>query len=292
MNSKSISGANEIRALISLLGDDNAEIRGIARERLLHHGQEAADYLREACAADGEGRVRIEARHVLEQINLEDLLGSFHLISLLGEPHLDLEKGAVLLARFGDPALRSETCKLQLDELADRVRLRLPSRTPSDSTIRLLNHYLFYEEGFTGNTDDYYNPDNSFISRVLEFRRGIPVSLSVIYLLIARRLNLPIVGIGMPVHFICKFENGANSFYIDPFNQGQIMNRADCMQFLRRSGYPFKENFLARTSDRDILIRMARNLILVYTQYNEPHKVAVLERIITILKAYDSEIVI
>lgn len=287
MNSKAGSGANEIRALIALLGDDNAAIRDIARERLLHHGQEAADYLREACAADGEGKVRIQARHVLEQVNLEDLLGSFHLISLLGEPHLDLERGAILLSRFGYPELRTETCVQQLDELANRVRLRLPARTPNDSTIRLLNHFLFYEEGFTGNTDDYYNPDNSFLSRVLEYRRGIPVSLSVIYLLIARRLYLPITGIGMPVHFICKFENGANSFYIDPFNQGQIMTRADCMQFLRRSGYLFKENFLARTSDRDILIRMVRNLILVYTQNNEPHKVGVLERIITILKAYE-----
>jgi len=287
-NNTSGSGANEIRALISLLGDDNAEIRDIARERLLHHGQEAADYLREACAADGEGKVRIQARHVLEQINVEDLLGSFHLISLLGEPHLDLERGAVLLARFGYPELRTETCKQQLDELADRVRLRLPSRTPNDSTIRLLNHFLFYEEGFTGNSADYCNPDSSFINRVLEFRRGIPVSLSVIYLLIARRLNLPISGIGMPVHFICKFENGANSFYIDPFNQGQIMNRSDCVQFLRRAGYPFKESFLARASDRDILIRMARNLILVYTQNNASHKVAVLERVITILKAYEN----
>lgn len=287
-NNTSGSGANEIRALISLLGDDSAEIRDIARERLLHHGQEAADYLREACAADGEGKVRIQARHVLEQINVEDLLGSFHLISLLGEPHLDLEHGAVLLARFGYPELRTETCKQQLDELADRVRLRLPSRTPNDSTIRLLNHFLFYEEGFTGNSADYCNPDSSFINRVLEFRRGIPVSLSVIYLLIARRLNLPISGIGMPVHFICKFENGANSFYIDPFNQGQIMNRSDCVQFLRRAGYPFKESFLARASDRDILIRMARNLILVYTQNNASHKVAVLERVITILKAYEN----
>lgn len=289
MSTSSGSGANEIRALIYLLGDDNAEIRGIARERLLHHGQDAADYLREACAADGEGKVRIEARHVLEQVSLEDLLGSFHLISLLGEPHLDLERGAILLARFGYPELRTEICKQQLDELADRVRLRLPSRTPNDSTIRLLNHFLFYEEGFTGNTEDYYNPDNSFINRVLDFRRGIPVSLSVIYLLIARRLNLPITGVGMPVHFICKFENGINSFYIDPFNQGQIMNRADCVQFLRRSGYPFKENFLAPASDRDILVRMARNLILVYTQSNQSHKVAVLERIITILKAYDPD---
>lgn len=281
------SGANEIRALITLLGDDDATIRGIARERLLHHGQDAADYLREACIADGEGKVRIEARHVLEQVNLEDLLGSFHLISLLGEPHLDLERGAILLARFGYPDLPAETCTQQLDELADRVRLRLPARTANDSTIRLLNHFLFFEEGFTGNTDDYYNPDNSFINRVLELRRGIPVSLSVIYLLIARRLQLPIIGIGMPVHFICKFENGADSFYLDPFNQGQIMTRNDCMQFLRRSGYAFRENFLARSSDRDILLRMVRNLILVYTQNNELHKVGVLERIVTLLKAYE-----
>lgn len=281
------SGASEIRALITLLGDEDATIRGIARERLLHHGQEAADYLREAYAADGEGRVRIQARHVLEQINLEDLLGSFHLISLLGEPHLDLERGANLLARFGYPDLRAEDCKQQLDELAERVRGRLPTRAPNHSTVRLVNHFLFYEEGFAGNADDYYNPDNSFINRVLELRRGIPVSLSVVYLLIARRLQLPIVGIGMPVHFVCKFENGEDSFYIDPFNQGQIMTRSDCMHFLRRSGYVFRENFLARSSDRDILLRMVRNLILVYTQNGERHKVGVLERIVSLLKAYE-----
>jgi regulator of sirC expression with transglutaminase-like and TPR domain len=287
MDYETDSGANEIRALINLLGDDDAAIRGIARDRLLHHGQEAADYLREACIADGEGKVRIEARHVLEQINLEDLLGSFHLISLLGEPHLNLETGSTLLARFGSPDLRTETCKQQLDELADRVRLRLPVRTPSDSTIRLLNHFLFYEEGFSGNTGDYYNADNSFINCVLDMRCGIPISLSVVYLLIARRLQLPIVGIGMPVHFICKFDNGDNSFYIDPFNQGQVMTRADCVHFLRRCGYLFKESYLAPASDRDILIRMVRNLIWVYTQNNDRRKVAVLERIVALLKAYE-----
>jgi len=287
MKSKDSSGASEIRALITLLGDDDATVRGIARERLLHHGEEAADYLREACAADGEGKVRIQARHVLEQINLEDLLGSFHLISLLGEPHMDLERGAILLARFGSPDLKAETVQQQLDELADRMRLRLPSRTPNDGTIRLLNHFLFYEEGFSGYTDDYWHPDNTFIHRVLESRHGIAVSLSVIYLLIARRLRLPIVGVGMPVHFLCKFENGDSSFFIDAFHQGQILSRADCVQILRRSGSAFRDDFLEPSDDREILLLMVRDLIKAYTQKGELHKVGVLERIVNLLRAYE-----
>jgi regulator of sirC expression with transglutaminase-like and TPR domain len=143
---------------------------------------------------------------------------------------------------------------------------------------------LFEEEGFFGNVDEYYNPENSYLHRVLERRTGIPVSLSVIYLLIARRLRLPMHGISMPVHFICKYQTSHESFFFDPFHAGRIITRAECIKLLHGSGQRFEDGFLEPASPRRIVGRMVRNLFLIYYQNEHSEKATLLDRILKLLR--------
>ncbi|MEK7727269.1 MAG: transglutaminase-like domain-containing protein [candidate division KSB1 bacterium] len=277
----------EIRALITLLGDDDGGIRNVARERLFEFGAEAEDYLREATNADLEGKVRIEARHVLEKIRQEDLLGSFYLLGLRDDEEIDLEHTAFLLARFGYSDVEVAEHQRELDEMAERVRIRL-ARLDFGSGGRLIvetiNQILFKEEGFYGNTKTYYDPDNTYLNRVLERRTGIPVTLSLVYLLLARRLRLPMRGINMPVHFICQYHTAQESFYFDPFNNGRIITRAECAMILRNSGYTLEGDSLRPASPRTMLSRMIRNLVLIYEHQSQHEKAMRLDRILKMLR--------
>ena len=113
---------SKIQALITLLGDDNTSIRDVARQHLFEFGQEAEEYLRQATFADLEGKVRIEARHVLEKIRREDFVSSFYLLGLLDDQQFDLEHAVFLLARVGYPDLDSAPYRAELDELAHSVQ--------------------------------------------------------------------------------------------------------------------------------------------------------------------------
>jgi regulator of sirC expression with transglutaminase-like and TPR domain len=175
----------------------------------------------------------------------------------------------------------------ELDRLASLMAARLALLTiwrDGRQIIEIINRVLFEKEGFSGNVEEYYDPDNSFLNRVLERRTGIPVTLSVIYLLIARRLHLPVRGINMPVHFICQYHTAQQSFYFDPFNKGRIITAAECAKMMQGSGQPCTEDCLRPVKSRKILARMARNLIWIYYQREDMDKTEVLERIMKMLR--------
>ena len=177
-----------------------------------------------------------------------------------------LEDGVFLLARFAYPDVDVAACAKVLDDMALEMALRIYSKDDPEAVIKKINDFLFKECGFAGNKENYYDPDNSFIHRVLERKAGIPISLSCLYVLLSRRLHLPIYGVGMPGHFLVKYESENAEIYVDPFNKGKMMTRLDCMRYLLGAGYGFQESFLTRCKSRDILKRMINNLIMIYDQ--------------------------
>src|SRR5207249_12081786 len=130
-----------------------------------------------------------------------------------------------------------------------------------------INTLLFETLGFRGNTDDYYDPRNSFFNDVLDRRVGIPITLSTVYLEVTRRLKFPIVGVGMPGHFIVKFADRDDEFFLDPFERGKILTREDCQLKLHEmygDSLEFHDRLLGRVTNRQILVRMLNNLKLIY----------------------------
>ena len=133
------------------------------------------------------------------------------------------------------------------------------------ATGRVFGEVLGRVHRFAGNEVNYYDPDNSFIHRVLERRVGIPITLSAIYLFVARRLSVPMYGIGMPGHFLvqCGDERRGRVF-LDPFRRGEIMTRADCGGMLKAQGLDDSEDLLPVLPDRNTLARMIANLLNIY----------------------------
>jgi regulator of sirC expression with transglutaminase-like and TPR domain len=139
-----------------------------------------------------------------------------------------LAEAALLLACEEYPQLEISPYLDRLDEIADFVRPKLHTGMSPLDTIEALNEVLFGVVGFRGNTENYNDPRNSFFNDVLERRMGIPITLSAVYLEVARRISFPIFGVGMPGHFLVKYGDRTQEFFLDPFNGGQILTRADC----------------------------------------------------------------
>jgi regulator of sirC expression with transglutaminase-like and TPR domain len=168
--------------------------------------------------------------------------------------------------------------------MAGEVRDRMGLRVSGEETVKTLGRYLFAEQGFRGNTKNYYEADNSYLNRVIERRTGIPISLSVLYLLVGRRLRLPVAGIGMPGHFLVKFDSERYKVFVDCFNGGALLSEKDCARFLMQAGYGFEEKYLQKSSTRTILVRTLKNLVAIYQKLDDTVKGARLSRFIEALE--------
>jgi regulator of sirC expression with transglutaminase-like and TPR domain len=192
---------------------------------------------------------------------------TFQELVTLPDGAVPLAEAALLLACEEYPQLEISPYLDMLDEMADKVRPKLhPGMSPLD-TIEALNEVLFGVVGFRGNTENYNDPRNSFFNDVLERRVGIPITLSAVYLEVARRISFPIFGVGMPGHFLVKYGDRTQEFFMDPFNSGQILTREDCeRRFTEMFGndQEFSERMLAVVSPRQMLFRMLNNLKTIY----------------------------
>lgn len=180
------------------------------------------------------------------------------------DAELDLIEAALLIAAEHDASLNLAACRAQLDALAQRARTALVT-----DAARLC-WFLAEAEGFRGNARDYYNPDNSYLDRVLATRSGIPISLALIYLRIAEALGLDAAGVGFPGHFLVRIAapGSATTELIDPFT-GRPLSRDDCRALLHtgtRGTVEFSEQLLQPARKREILQRMLRNLKMIYLQ--------------------------
>lgn len=281
------SGESQIRALIRLLSDRDQRIVKTISGQLVQAGDAAVPLLQEA---------EIEQPEMAERIGrvLDDIRGGSieqELLRLVAghEETTDLERGAFLIARYAYPDLDEQAYVGKLDDMALEVRGRIGRRASGEETVKALGRYLFTEQGFRGNNKNYYEPDNSYLNRVIDRRTGIPISLSLVYLLVSKRLELPVFGIGMPGHFLVKFESDRYKIFVDCFNSGALLGERDCARFLTQAGYGFEERYLEKSTPKAILVRCLRNLVPIYHKLDEPVKEARLARFIRVLECGQPE---
>jgi len=196
------------------------------------------------------------------------------------EPIGALDRPALELARIEYPDLDPQPYLNLLDDLARRIAAQMSSPTgPAFVTSAAI--VLFHEFGLTGNETDYYDPRNSFLNDVLTRHKGIPITLSVVYMEIARRLGRPVYGLSLPGHFMVRYEDSEYSAYIDPFNGGRTRTRAECVGMARSItsvDIAADENAFAPATTRAILVRMLNNLRTIYIHREQWEKlVPVLE---------------
>jgi len=181
---------------------------------------------------------------------------------------IDLAEGALLIARDEYPGLDVSACRAQLDAMGDEVRPRIEAAGNNPfAIIDALGVYLFRELGFRGNTEDYFDPRNSYLNDVLERRRGIPITLSIVYMSVAARAGVLIEGVSFPGHFLVRYADGERRVLIDPYHLGAVLLPDDCRRRLKTTfgrPMPLEDRYFATATTRQILVRVLGNLKHIY----------------------------
>jgi regulator of sirC expression with transglutaminase-like and TPR domain len=199
-----------------------------------------------------------------------DLIQAFAALvrSEIEDDRVDLLRAALTFARIEDPQLDVEQYVSRVEELSQRATAKVQDLDDPTNVIAALNQVLFQEEMFRGNTVDYYSPRNSFLHDVLDRRLGIPISLALVYMEVARRVGFPLFGVGMPGHFLLKhYDAAGHSILIDVFERGVVVTEEDCRQKLNTiySGQlTLQPEFLLPVTRRQMLTRMLNNLRSIY----------------------------
>jgi regulator of sirC expression with transglutaminase-like and TPR domain len=200
------------------------------------------------------------------------------------EEQIDLGRAALTIALPDYPKLEISACLARIDRFAEEVTAQCGAGADGLRLIAALNYVLFSRHGFRGNRDDYYDPKNSFLNELIERKTGIPITLSVLYMEVARRIGLGVDGVGFPGHFLVKAVCADDEVVIDPYDRGEIRSREDLQALLKQmygGKVDFQSDFLAAVSKKQILKRMLNNLKVIYVRTNDLVKtLAVLDRLL------------
>jgi regulator of sirC expression with transglutaminase-like and TPR domain len=205
------------------------------------------------------------------------------------EEQIDLGRAALTIALPDYPKLDISEYLARIDRLAVEVTAQTGAAADGYRLIAALNYVLFSRHGFRGNRDDYYDPRNSFLNELIERKTGIPITLSVLYMEVARRIGLGADGIGFPGHFLVKAVCADDEVVIDPFDGGKVRSREDLQAMLRQmygGKLEFRSDFLAAVSKKQILQRMLNNLKVIYVRSNDLVKtLSVFDRLLILTPA-------
>jgi regulator of sirC expression with transglutaminase-like and TPR domain len=271
----------EIEALMLLLLDDDAKIRDAVARRFEDLGHDGLEALRGARDAE-DARIRLRARLMLWRLDSERVARAL-------EEHLggkaDLERASVLLARVERPDLDELLLRVELDRLGEGVREAIRGCRSAAERARTLGSVLHDREGFSGDVEIFDDPRNTYLNDVLDRRIGIPISLSLVYILVGRRAGLPVRGVGMPLHFLVALEDEQGQrLLVDPYGGGRLMSRESCRTMLAGYHHAFREDYLRPVQDRHMLRRMIANLIRVYDGRKDKLRLGRLYRFVNLLQ--------
>lgn len=218
----------------------------------------------------------------------------FSQLAMLDEAVFPLDRAALTLGLEEYPTLDIDLYLRKLDTLATRTDVLAGHNRSAGNLVESMNDALFVQEALRGNTEEYYDPRNSFLNEVLDRKLGIPISLSIIYIEVARRIDFDVRGVGFPGHFIVKCVDEEREIFIDPFNNGRVLNVEDCQELLDRvygGSVPVQPSYFSSMGKRSMITRMLFNLKGLYYQKDDYHKsLSVVERILMLNPGTLSEI--
>jgi regulator of sirC expression with transglutaminase-like and TPR domain len=218
----------------------------------------------------------------------------FSELAALDEDAFPLDRASLALALDEYPEIDIQEYRRKLDTLAARAQVCIGIDRDPIAIIEGMNQVLFVQEGLRGNSEDYYDPRNSYLNEVLDRRLGIPITLSVIYMEVARRIGFDIKGVGFPGHFLVKHVAGDKEIIIDPFNLGRILTMNDCQELLDKTyngRVQMNSSLLQPMDKRSIITRMLYNLKGIYTQKEQHQKaLSVIDKILMLNPSAPSEV--
>jgi regulator of sirC expression with transglutaminase-like and TPR domain len=251
----------QANALVKLLREGDPQTTDLVREQLHGCGEEWIDDLQRMAGHD-DHRVSEVAREILGHLQLKAAREDFSLFCRFFPEDGNLEEACWQLSRALDPHGDVESAKRHINEWGRNLLLRISGAISTRERVKILTDYMGGELCFRGNAEDYYNARNSLLPRVIEARRGLPISLSCIAIFLSHRAGMNVVGVNLPGHFIVRH----GDVLFDPFHQGRILTEQDCGEILRCQGVDPTPDCFTRASSRRILQRILSNLHFVFSR--------------------------
>jgi regulator of sirC expression with transglutaminase-like and TPR domain len=278
----------EINALVKLLDDPDEEVYQHVQERLLVYGNEAITYLENAWEQSLDTLLHERIENIVHAIQFNNVKEDLNLWYQSGA--FDLLQGALIINRYQYPDLDEQAVVNQIEEIKREIWTGLQYEMSSIEKIKLINHVFYHQFGFSGNTKNHHDPQNSYLNQVLESKKGNQISLAIIYATLAQKLDIPVYGVNLPQHFILGYIDEHNAekehgvlFYINAFNKGAIFGKHDVDQFLRQLNLEAQPGFYSPCSNTEIIRRVIRNLISAYEKLGTTDKVEELKQLQEIL---------
>lgn len=274
-----------VNALIQLVDDPDEHIYEHVRDKLKSYGTEAIPFLENSWEQKNFGLIfqhRIE--NIIHEIQFEAIKNELY--NWIYSSEKDLLTGAIIVARYQYPGLNESKIRKEIEQIKREIWLEINPNQTAFEKIKTFNKVFFEFHKFSGNTKAFHSPLNSFVNTVLESKRGNPLSLSLIYSVIAQNLGLPIFGVNLPNHFILAYmdvnqsnhANGKQSkygvlFYINPFSQGRFFNERDISDFLAQLKITPERSHFEPCPNTVIIQRMITNLVASFQQIGNADKV-------------------
>ena len=279
----------EVNSLIRLLDDPDSEIFEHVYNKLFSYGAEAITYLESAFEQAFDPIQQERIANLVHEIQFNNLKTDLKLWNQSGA--FDLLQGILIINRYQYPDLDEQKVINQVEAIKRDIWIQMTHQASPPEQIKLINHVFYNIYGFSGNTTNHQDPQNSYLSQVLETKKGNQISLAIIYSIVAQKLDIPIYGVNLPQHFILAYmdesqANGTESgilFYVNAFNKGFIFGRRDVDMFLKQLNLKPDKQFYEPCSNTEIIKRVLRNLISAYEHLGSAEKVDELNELLVIL---------
>ncbi|HYG41261.1 MAG TPA: transglutaminase-like domain-containing protein [Cytophagales bacterium] len=261
----------EIKALVSLLDDDDKEILSHVENKIISLGESIIPHLENEWETNFNPIVQKRLEDLIHNLQFDNL--KVKLKEWRDSGADDLLEGMWLISTFQYPDLDIEKLRKELEQIYYDTWLEFKTGMSPIDQIKTINGVLFSKLKFSSNTKNFHSPSNSMLNVVLESKKGNPISLCVIYMLLAQKLKLPVYGVNLPNLFILTYKNPENQFYINAFNKGLVFSKADIDNYISQLNLTPVDTFYQPCSNLEIIQRVLRNLVISFEKTGFPDKV-------------------
>jgi regulator of sirC expression with transglutaminase-like and TPR domain len=270
----------ELHALISLLDDTDLEVKNHVRDKIFSLGSDVIPFLEKKWENSFNPEIQKEIEELVHGLQFSQL--KERLMSWKKSPDQDLLTGLWIINTYQYPDLEFDKLNADMHQIYFDVWTAFKNDLLPYEQIKIINGVLFNTLRFSANTKNFHSPGNSMLSNVLETKKGNPISLCAIYLLVAKKLGLPIYGVNLPNLFVLIYKTKDITFYINAFNKGLVFSKQDVINYLGHLKIETREEFFEPCSNKDIIIRSLRNLIVAFEKLGEVEKVEEVKELLAI----------
>lgn len=274
----------ELKALVSLLEDEDSEVIKHVEEKILSIGSEVIPFLEKVWKESFNQGVHRKIENLLQTLQFGQL--KFRLQEWINNGGIDLLEGVWIVATYQYPDLELAFLKKEIEQLYHQVRQEFKKDLHPFDQVKQINTAIFEKLKFKANTKNFHSPGNSMINVVMETKRGNPISLCILYILIAQKLELPVRGVNLPNLFMCTYKTEEHQFYINAFNKGLIFSKSDIENYVDQLHLNPIDLFFEPCQNEDIVKRILRNLIISFDKIGDHHKS---DEVKQLLQAIDSD---